>query len=85
LDPQNILEDIHADYSNKTVTIEQHPHLSALNASIHPCRHADVMKKMIERLADDGKYIRVDLYLYLFLKFISAVIPTIDYDFTITT
>ncbi|KAL0490689.1 autophagy-related protein ATG3 [Acrasis kona] len=85
LDTEKILQDIHADYSNKTVTIEQHPHLNALNASIHPCRHADVMKKMVERLADDGKYIRVDLYLYLFLKFIASVIPTIDYDFTINT
>ena len=41
------------------------------------------MKKMIDRLAEQGKYIRVDLYLYLFLKFINAVIPTIEYDFTI--
>jgi hypothetical protein len=43
------------------------------------------MKRMVERLQGDGKYkVRVDLYLYLFLKFISSVVPTIDYDFTIT-
>lgn len=83
LDPQKILEDIHTDYSNKTVTIEQHPHLSTAHASIHPCRHAEVMKKMVDRMSEEGKYIRVDLYLYIFLKVISSVIPTIDYDQTI--
>lgn len=83
LDHQKVLEDIHIDYSNKTVTIEQHPHLSTSHASIHPCRHAEMMKKMIDRMSDEGKYVRVDLYLYIFLKFISAVIPTIDYDHTI--
>ena len=78
-----ILEDVHGDYSLKTVTIEQHPHLTAAHASIHPCKHADVMKKMVDQLASNGKYVRVDLYLYLFLKFISAVVPTIEYDFTV--
>jgi len=83
LDTTKIMEDIYADYSLKTVTIEQHPHLNSRWASIHPCRHAEVMKKMIDRLQSDGKYVRVDLYLFVFLKFISAVIPTIEYDFTI--
>ncbi|MNE61487.1 Autophagocytosis associated protein, active-site domain [compost metagenome] len=83
LSTQKILEDIHTDYSNKTVTIEQHPHLSTAHASIHPCKHADVMKKMVDRMSEEGRYVRVDLYLYIFLKVISAVIPTIDYDHTI--
>jgi ubiquitin-like-conjugating enzyme ATG3 len=83
LDWKQIFEDIYADYSLKTVTMLDHPHLNAQHASIHPCRHAEVMKKMIDRLAEQGKFIRVDLYLYLFLKFINAVIPTIEYDFTI--
>jgi len=60
----------------------EHPHLSAMHASIHPCKHAEVMKKMIDKIQSEGQYIRVDLYLYLFLKFISAVIPTIEYDYT---
>jgi len=38
---------------------------------------------MVDRLQSDGQYVRVDLYLYLFLKFIASVIPTIKYDFTI--
>ncbi|EFC41647.1 predicted protein [Naegleria gruberi] len=86
LESEKILEDIHADYGNKTVTIEQHPHLNTQWASIHPCRHAEVMKKMVDRLVGGGsgekQFVRVDLYLFLFLKFISSVIPTIEYDFT---
>nr|CAG4712694.1 unnamed protein product [Naegleria fowleri] len=86
LETEKILEDIHADYGNKTVTIEQHPHLNTQWASIHPCRHAEVMKKMVDRLSGGGdgdkQFVRVDLYLFLFLKFISSVIPTIEYDFT---
>ncbi len=84
MDPKKTLEDIHADYSLKTVTIEQHPSLNSQWASIHPCRHAEVMKKMIDRSSSDGKVIRVDLYLFLFLKFISAVVPTIEYDYSIS-
>lgn len=73
LDTTKIMEDIYADYSLKTVTIEQHPHLNSRWASIHPCRHAEVMKKMIDRLQSDGKYVRVDLYVvskFSFLPFI---------------
>jgi ubiquitin-like-conjugating enzyme ATG3 len=93
LESKKILEDIWVDYSKKTVTIENHPHLNLSHASIHPCKHADVMvsllkliflkKKMIDRLQSEGQYVRVDLYLFIFLKFISSVIPTIDYDFTV--
>lgn len=61
LKAEQILEDIYADYSLKTVTMLDHPHLNAQHCSIHPCRHAEVMKKMIDRLGSDGKYIRVDL------------------------
>lgn len=78
-----VLEDIHVDYSNKTVTIENHPHENYQVAGIHPCKHAHVMKVMIDKFAEKGQFPRVDLYLFLFLKFISSVIPTIMYDFTV--
>jgi ubiquitin-like-conjugating enzyme ATG3 len=41
------------------------------------------MKKIVGSMLENNKTPRVDLYLFLFLKFISAVIPTIEYDFTI--
>jgi ubiquitin-like-conjugating enzyme ATG3 len=97
LSPAQVLEDISAEHANKTCTIEPHPHYEAgIYASIHPCRHAEVMKKLTEQLGrgdDDDEADgaatrraapRVDHYLILFLKFISTVIPTIEYDYTMS-
>ena len=78
-------EDIVEEYRNRTVTIDPHPHMavSTPHASIHPCRHSAVMKKIIDHLVDGGREARVDQYLFIFLKFIQSVVPTIDYDFTL--
>lgn len=77
-------EDISQDHAKKTVTMEQHPNLpgAGLMASIHPCRHADVMKKLILMVAESGKELEVHMYIMIFLKFVQAVIPTIEYDYT---
>lgn len=51
LTPTQIFEDISADHANKTVTIEPFIHSASLQAaSVHPCKHASVMKKVIERM-----------------------------------
>lgn len=51
LTPPQIFQDVSADYAFKTVTIEGFPHSVALQAaSVHPCKHASVMKKVIERM-----------------------------------
>ena len=42
------------------VTVDDHPHLPWKFASIHPCRHAAVMKKIMGMMADNGKEPRVD-------------------------
>lgn len=76
-----IFEDIMPDYVNKTVTIESHPHLGIPQLSIHPCQHAATMKCIIDSIADSSE-IPVDNYLFIFLKFIQSVIPSIDYDYT---
>ncbi|CAF4460547.1 unnamed protein product, partial [Didymodactylos carnosus] len=53
---EQMYEDISQDHAKKTVTMEQHPHLPGPPmASIHPCRHADVMKKLIQMVAESGK------------------------------
>ncbi len=78
-------EDFSADHANKTITMETHPHLpsgSPAQASVHPCKHAAMMKKMLERMSEGGGELGVHMYLIVFLKFIQAVIPTIEYDFT---
>jgi ubiquitin-like-conjugating enzyme ATG3 len=51
LTPQHIFQDISADHAHKTVTIEPFIHSTSLQAaSVHPCKHASVMKKVIERM-----------------------------------
>ncbi|PPQ75210.1 hypothetical protein CVT26_008346 [Gymnopilus dilepis] len=51
LTPNQIFQDISADHAHKTVTIEPFIHSASLQAaSVHPCKHASVMKKVIERM-----------------------------------
>ena len=79
-------EDVSADHALKTVTLEAHPHTAVgagLHASIHPCKHAAVMQKLVQAQVDGGKEVKPEAYLFLFLKFISCIIPTIEYDHTI--
>ncbi|XP_072963896.1 autophagy-related protein 3 [Typha angustifolia] len=82
LHPELVLEDVSQDHAHKTVTIEDHPHLPGKHASVHPCRHGAVMKKIIDVLMSRGVEPEVDKYLFLFLKFMASVIPTIEYDYT---
>ncbi|XP_030537414.1 autophagy-related protein 3 [Rhodamnia argentea] len=82
LRPELVLEDVSQDHARKTVTIEDHPHLPGKHASVHPCRHGAVMKKIIDVLMSRGVEPEVDKYLFLFLKFVASVIPTIEYDYT---
>jgi ubiquitin-like-conjugating enzyme ATG3 len=86
LSQPEILQDISVDHALKTVTLEAHPHISTgagLHASIHPCKHAQVMQKLTSELARAGREVRAEQYLFLFLKFISSVCPTIEYDYTL--
>ncbi|CDJ52929.1 autophagocytosis associated protein, putative [Eimeria brunetti] len=82
LTPAEIFEDILTDYAAKTVTVDPHPCTGVPTASIHPCKHAQVMKKVVDHWRSQGVEPRPDLALIVLLKFISSVVPTIDYDFT---
>lgn len=71
------------EHADKTITLESHPHVAGLTlATIHPCRHAAVMKRLIEQFQENGKELSVIDYLFVFLKFVQAVIPTVEYDYT---
>ena len=83
LGPDQIFEDISQDHANRTVTFEMHPHKSIQYAMVHSCPHAVTMKKIMAQLVEGGKTLAVDHYLFLFLKFIASVIPTMEYDFTL--
>jgi len=51
LTPSQVFQDVSAEHAYKTVTIEPFPHSTTLTAtSVHPCKHASVMKKVIDRM-----------------------------------
>lgn len=80
---EQMYEDVSQDHAKKTVTMETHPHLPGPPmASVHPCKHAEVMKKIIQTVTEGGGELGVHMYLIIFLKFVQAVIPTIEYDYT---
>lgn len=80
---EQMYEDVSQDHAKKTVTMESHPHLPGPNmGSVHPCKHADIMKKIIQTVEEGGGELGVHMYLIIFLKFVQTVIPTIEYDFT---
>ncbi|KAL9074573.1 MAG: hypothetical protein Q9161_002165 [Pseudevernia consocians] len=61
LPPHLMMEDIVGDYADKTVTLEDFPFFenSVKMASIHPCKHASVMKVLLDR-ADAALKIRLE-------------------------
>ena len=82
LRPEAIFQDIMTDYAHRTVTLDPHPHVSRPHASIHPCQHGATMKRILDELANGGNVPTVDQYIFIFLKFIQSVVPTIEYDYT---
>ncbi|CAI4050367.1 hypothetical protein SKDZ_14G3260 [Saccharomyces kudriavzevii ZP591] len=52
LTPEQMFEDISPDYRTKTATIEKLPFYknSILSVSIHPCKHANVMKILLDKV-----------------------------------
>ena len=82
------------------MTVDPHPHLGTLHASVHPCKHAITMKRIVDslrglgRTGPDGNGAgaaataetrpppSTNQYMFIFLKFIGSVVPTIEYDFT---
>eukprot|EP00586_Coscinodiscus_wailesii_P019396 CAMPEP_0172501608 /NCGR_PEP_ID=MMETSP1066-20121228/151434_1 /TAXON_ID=671091 /ORGANISM="Coscinodiscus wailesii, Strain CCMP2513" /LENGTH=299 /DNA_ID=CAMNT_0013276499 /DNA_START=108 /DNA_END=1007 /DNA_ORIENTATION=+ len=78
LTADEMFEDVMSDYVRRTVTMETHPHLAGQHASIHPCQHGAVMKTIVSNLGEAS----VEQYMFIFLKFVSTMIPTIRYDFT---
>lgn len=94
-----MMDDVYLSNREKTVTIENHPFLKVSCISIHPCRHAETLKRIIKNMEDRITYeqqildlpsqSKIQFYfppsmcLFIFLKFMSSVIPTIEYDVSI--
>ncbi|GMH67689.1 hypothetical protein TL16_g04746, partial [Triparma laevis f. inornata] len=84
LSGDEMFEDCMSDYVKRTVTIESFPYTAAVVISIHPCQHGNVMKNIVGNLTqgEGGGEIVVEQYMFVFLKFVASMIPTINYDFT---
>jgi ubiquitin-like-conjugating enzyme ATG3 len=84
LSPKEMFQDVMSDYVQRTVTIETHPHVDGPHLSVHPCQHGAVMKNIVSNLIKDldSKPPEVGIYLFIFLKFVSSIVPTMNYDFT---
>ena len=61
LPPLSMMEDIVGDYKDKTVTLEDFSFTEPpiKTASVHPCKHASVMKVLLDR-ADAALKLRVE-------------------------
>ncbi|ROT41685.1 hypothetical protein SODALDRAFT_292602 [Sodiomyces alkalinus F11] len=59
LPPKSMMDDIVGDYKDKTVTLEDFPFFAnnVKMASVHPCKHASVMRTLLDR-ADAALRIR---------------------------
>lgn len=97
LTKDEMMEDVYAANREKTVSVDSHPYLSAPCISIHPCKHAETMQVILghykERLEDAQEDLPeaqkvpfvfpTYMALFVFLKFISSVVPTINYDLSV--
>lgn len=78
-----IKEDIQKEYLDKTLTIEPFPFLENVSmATVHPCKHANVLKSMSDTMRENGQKVESHFALLIFLKFIASVIPTVEFDMT---
>ena len=75
-------EDVMPEYRNKTVTIEPQTCTGIKNISVHPCRHSQLLKKMINDFQNSGRKMEIHMTILLFLKFLQSVVPTVHYDYT---
>lgn len=48
--------------------------------TVHPCRHAAVLKGMSDTMTESGHQVESHFSLLIFLNFISSVIPYVEFD-----
>jgi ubiquitin-like-conjugating enzyme ATG3 len=63
--------------------MEKFPYLeNVIMPTVHPCRHAAVLKTMSDSMVESGHKIESHFALLIFLKFIASVIPYVEFDKT---
>ena len=74
-----VMEDISSDHARKTATVDRFPHARISAVGIHPCKHADTMKRLCEmHSAGGGKPLQVDQC----APPLAAVVPAVLMDIT---
>jgi len=82
LEDNIIYNDFSLEHTNITITNEEHPILKKYCISVHPCKHAYAMKRMLLLQLENNKDIIIEKYLIYFLKFVSCIIPQMNFDYT---
>ena len=54
------MEDVSEEHARKTITVDPFPHSSVVAASIHPCKHASVVRKLGQMAEAGGKEFKVE-------------------------
>jgi ubiquitin-like-conjugating enzyme ATG3 len=73
------------EYRDATLTNESFKFIEgAVMPTVHPCKHANVLKEMSDTIEEGGNKFKVqpEMALFIFLKFIATVIPTVQFDLT---
>ena len=79
LAPDEMMQDVYQDYAEKTATLERHPFFpDLLTISVHPCRHVQTMKRIMEQM----NITSIENYMPAFLKMMASMLPTMEYDYT---
>ena len=81
LKESSIFKDFSVEHMKVSATLETHPITELNSISVHPCKHADAMKKMFKFAIQQNKDIKIESYLLHFLKFVSCIIPHLCFDF----
>lgn len=82
LSQEEVMEDIMSEYAHKTVTFEQMSCLGQKMACIHPCKHSEALLSIISVMRANGLEVHPHMVLFIFLKFLNSIMPTLDFDST---
>lgn len=83
IDQQRLLDDVASQYANKVVSVDV-PHYGTgqVMASVHPCKHANVLKESTENIAQNKGVDQVGphLAILIFIKFFNSIMPNLELD-----
>ena len=78
---EDIKYDITREYLDKTFTMEKFPFMEEVTMpTVHPCRHAAVLKTITDLMSQNEHKVESHYALLIFLRFISGVIPYVEFD-----